>query len=158
MFKCISFFLLFAFLLSKLIFAQPFAPVVPIPENTKNDRELAFGIKMIKDVQVPDRSEVGVIAYPGAKIVQTNKGREGMLPSVRLVSSDDKNAVIEFYKKKLKDWKNEDVYGTYMFWKSKDKTSALMGSEPVIQIDDGKKYAKLVAGTKTTILIGYKKK
>ena len=63
----------------------------------------------------------------------------------------------EYYKKELNDWKSEDVYGVYMFWKGEDKMKAMMGGEPVVQIEDGNKFANLIPGTKTSILIGYKK-
>jgi len=148
--------LLFLFYTS-INFAQPFAPVAPIPDNLNNDPDLTLGIAFLKDVKVPDQSEIGITAYPGSQIIQTNKGQNEMLPSVRLVTEDESKNVIEFYKKELTDWKSEDVYGVYMFWKGEDKMKAMMGGEPVVQIEDGNKFANLVPRTKTSILIGYKK-
>ena len=158
MLKYTSIYLLLFLLLSSVTFAQPFAPVASVPDNPNNDPDLALGIAFLKDVKVPDKSEVGIPAYPDAQIIATNQGQEEMLPSVRLVSADDIGQVIEYYKKELKDWKNEEFYGTYMFWSGEDKMNAMMGSEPVVQIEDGNKFANLVPGTKTAILIGYKNK
>ena len=158
MLKYTSIYLFFFLLLSSLTFAQPFAPVASVPDNPNNDPDLALGIAFLKDVKVPDKSEIGAPAYPGAQIIQTNKGQEGLLPSVRLVSADDMKDVIDYYKRELKGWNNEDVYGNYMFWKGENKMKAMMGSEPVVQIEDGIKYANLIPGTKTSVLIGYKSK
>jgi len=148
--------LLFLFYTS-INFAQPFAPVAPIPDNPNNDPDLTLGIAFLKDVKVPDQSEIGMTAYPGSQIIQTSKGQDEMLPSVRLVTTDDSKNVIDFYKKELTGWKSEDIYGVYMFWKGEDKMKAMMGGEPVVQIEDGNEFANLVPGTKTSILIGYKK-
>jgi hypothetical protein len=158
MLKYTFIFLLLFLMLSSSVFAQPFAPVAPVPENASNDPDLALGIAFIKDVKVPDKSEVGIPAYPGAQIIQTNKGQEGTLPSVRLVSADDMKLVIDYYKKELKDWNSEDIYSIYMFWNGENKMKAMMGGEPVVQIEDGSKFANLVPGTKSTILVGYKNK
>ena len=59
--------LLSSVLFCTLLFAEePFAPVADLPENPKNDPELALAIAILNDVQVPDKDVVGVPAYPGA--------------------------------------------------------------------------------------------
>jgi hypothetical protein len=97
--------ILYSFLFSSLILCsilfaeEPFAPVIEIPENPKNDPDLTLAIAFLNDVQVPDKDAVGVPAYPEAKIFQTTKAQAGMLPTVRLLSADKISDVVEFYKK-----------------------------------------------------------
>jgi hypothetical protein len=155
MLKYISILLLLFLSLSSIISAQPYAPTAPIPDNPNNDPDIALGIMIMKAIQVPDKSDIDISAYPDAQIIQAAKGESGMLPTVRLVSSDEIKNVVEFYKNELNDWKYEDFYGVHMFWKGEDKMKAMMGQEPVVQVEDGEKYSNLVPGTKTAILIGY---
>jgi hypothetical protein len=137
------------------LFGQDFAPIALSPDNPNNDPDITLGINFIKNVKVPDKSEVGVSAYPGSQIIQTNPGYEETLPSVRLVASDNVEAVLEYYKKELNEWNYSEFYGVHMFWKGEDKMNAMMGEEPVVQIENAEKFNKIAPEAKTTILIGY---
>lgn len=137
------------------VYCQEFAPIAPIPENPDNDPDLSIGIAFLKSVEIPDKSVVGVSAYPNSQIIQTNRGGEDMLPSVRIVSTDDVTTVLNYYKSELSDWNYEDFYGVHMFWKGEDKMKAMMGGDPVVQIEDAEMFNKIAPSSKTTVLIGY---
>ena len=65
----------------------------------------------------------------------------GMLPTVRLLSTDEVSTVIKYYKKELSDWESKDLYGTFTFFKG-DETEAMMGQIPVIQIGSAEMFSK----------------
>lgn len=134
--------------------AQPFASKIDPPKNPDNDPEIAFAIQILSGVEVPDKSKVGVAPYPGAKIFQTTIAQSGMVPTVRLLSTDEVSTVLEFYKKELSDWKFKDLYGTNTFFKG-DEMKALMCQEPVIQIASAELFSKTMPSAKTAITIGY---
>jgi hypothetical protein len=112
----------------------------------------------MESINIPDKKVVSIPAYPGSQIIQTSEKTDDMLPSIRLVSDDSTKKVIEFYKNELTDWKYEDFYGVHMFWESEDKMKAMMGQEPVVQVESNEKFIHLVPSAKTTILIGYSPK
>jgi len=134
--------------------AQPFASKIDSPKNPNDDPEIAFAIQILSGVEVPDKSKVGVAPYPGAKIFQTTIAQSGMVPTVRLLSTDEVSTVLEFYKKELSDWKFKDLYGTNTFFKG-DEMKAMMCQEPVIQIISAELFSKTMPTAKTCITIGY---
>lgn len=92
-----------------LVAAGGFARWAPL---TKDGKQMvaAEGAKAPVN-HVPSAAAVGVPAYPGALIVQTNpahfdkQGKPGMYPTVTLVSNDSPSAVQKFYAARLnKTW------------------------------------------------------
>ena len=92
---------------------------------------------------VPTKDEVGIPAYPGAVIssvsapsTDTTKYKQEVLPFVILVSTDNPDNVVAFYKRNLtkeKGWSyNEDLK---TFVKGKD-ANALTGFVPTVAIRD----------------------
>jgi hypothetical protein len=144
----------FIFLSTVLYAGEPFAPVVDIPENPKNDADLALAIMIVKDVKVPDNDVVGVSAYPDAKIFQTTQMQGEMLPAVRLLSTDDIEKVLKHYKDELKDWKYKEFYGIHYLFNG-DEQKAMFGMAPVVQLEDAEKFTNIMATAKTVITIGY---
>jgi hypothetical protein len=151
-------FFILSFALSTFLFAtEPFAAKVNIPENPDNDPDLALAIMFLKNIKVPDKEAVGLPAYPEAQIFQTTPAQAGMLPTVRLLTDDKIEKVVEFYKKELDEWKYKDFYGVFMFFYG-DETEAMMGQIPVIQIEDAEKFTNILPSAKTAITIGYELK
>ena len=148
----LSFFALFLFSLS--ILAQPYASKIDTPKNPDNDPELAFGIQILSGVEIPEVKDVKVAPYPGAKIFQTTIAQSGMLPTVRLLSTDEVSKVTEYYKKELADWNYKDFYGIHTFFKG-DETKAMMMQGPVVQIESADKFNNLMPSAKSAITIGY---
>lgn len=136
------------------IIAQSFAPKIDTPKNPNNDPEIALAIQILQGVTVPDREEVGISPYPGAKIFQTTLAQSGMVATVRLFSTDDVNTVLEYYKKELVDWKFKDLYGANTFFKG-DEMKAMLAQEPFIQIVGSEMFTKTMPNAKTAITIGY---
>lgn len=137
------------------IIAQPFAAKMDTPKNPTNDPEITLAIQILKGVEVPDTKDVGVSAYPDARIFQTTIAQSGMLPTVRLLSTDEVSAVKDYYKNELSDWKFKDLYGIFTFFKG-DEMEAMMMQIPVIQIESAKLFRKTMPSAKTVITIGYK--
>ena len=137
-----------------LVAGEPFASKVSTPENPDNDPDLSLAIMIVENVKVPDNEEVGVAAYPEAKIFQTTVAQAGMLPSVRLLSADEISQVVEFYKKELEGWKYKDFYGVHMFYTG-DEQDAMFGKIPVIQIEDAEKFNHIMSTAQSAITIMY---
>ena len=149
--------LLILFINSILFAGGPFAPKADIPSNPNDDPDLALAIIYLENIEVPDQEEVGVPAYPDAKIFQTNRAQEDMLPSVRLLSLDNLTKVVDFYKTELRGWKYKDFYGVHMFYNGKEQ-DAMFGKEPVVQIESADKFKHIIADAKVAITIGFKPK
>ena len=92
---------------------------------------------------VPTKDEVGIPAYPGAVIssvsapsTDTTKYKQEVLPFVILVSTDNPNNVVAFYKRNLtknKGWNYNEEFRTFV----KGKTgTALTGFVPTVSIRD----------------------
>jgi hypothetical protein len=137
------------------IFAQPFAAKIDPPKNPTNDPEIALAIQILKGVEVPDTKDVGVSAYPAARIFQTTIAQSGMLPTVRLLSTDEVSVVKDYYKNELSDWELKDLYGVFTFFRG-DEMKAMMMQIPVIQIQNADFFKKTMPSAKTVITIGYK--
>ena len=134
---------------------EPFAPRADIPRNHKNDPEINLAIMFLKNVKIPTKQEVGVPAYPGSKIIQTDPGAADRLAMVRLLVIDPPEKVLAFYKKALTDWKYKDFYGTHSFFKGSEN-DAMMGKTPAIQIASADLFKKSMPAAKTTIGIWFK--
>ena len=137
------------------IIAQPFAAKMDTPKNPTNDPEITLAIQILESIEIPDAKNIGVSAYPDARIFQTTIAQSGMLPTVRLLSTDEVSAVKDYYKNELSDWKFKDLYGIFTFFKG-DEMEAMMMQIPVIQIESAKLFKKTMPSAKTVITIGYK--
>jgi hypothetical protein len=120
---------------------------------------------------VPTKEEVGIPPYPGAFIssvsapsTDTTKYTQEVLPFVILVSTDNPDNIVAFYKRNLtkeKGWTYSEEYRTFV----KGKTgSALTGFVPTVSIrdEDGENFdlvyvdEGLKTRLKTRIEITYK--
>lgn len=159
MFKTYTMKLIFCFfallLLPFSISAQPFATKIDTPKNPQNDPEITFAIQILESAEIPDAKSVGVSAYPDAKIFQTTIAQSGMLPTVRLLSTDEVSAVKDYYKNELSDWELQDLYDVFTFFRG-DKMKAMMMQIPVVQIQNADFFKKTMPSAKTVITIGYK--
>jgi len=118
-----------AFSQSLIFSEEPFAPKVDPPKNMTN-RD--FWVKMSETWKIPGQSEVGIPAYPGAKIVSFQAASQmsangedyQTLPTMILVAPDEKTAVTAFYKEQLKDWQYKNSFGMFdVFWTGGDFNS-----------------------------------
>lgn len=130
-------------ILSSAIKVQPFAPKIDTPKNPGDDIEIVLVIHILKSVIVPDVQEVGISPYPGARIFQITIAQAGMLPAVRLLSKDEQNAVIEYYKKDQSNWTAKDLYSAFSFVRG-DEMKAMVGQLPFIQIWRADMFSKTI--------------
>lgn len=114
------------------IAGEPYAPKVDVPKNVGPESQMSAMI--INAAQVPDKSAVEIPPYPGARVFQTRQAGEmtandkkiKTLPYIKLLSTDPQDKIVAWYKKQLKGYTAEDVFGTgWMLWKQKGKFNAL---------------------------------
>ncbi|HEB92355.1 MAG TPA: hypothetical protein ENI94_02595 [Gammaproteobacteria bacterium] len=99
-----------------LLMAGPFAPKAAIPAGME-ESHLA---ESIRQAAIPDSAQVGIPAYPGAVTIRSYAVAERAenymgLPIVELISADDYDAVVAFYKKNLPDWGEAELMSAYYF-------------------------------------------
>jgi len=109
---------LFLFLgsLSMNVTAEPFAPRPQIPADITDN----YQAKSARDSVIPEAARVGIPAYPGAVVIRTFAVKERPpkyegLPIIELMTTDDYETVIAFYKRQLSTWKNAELMSAYYF-------------------------------------------
>jgi len=96
--------------------AEPLAQRAPIPSGME---ETYLG-ESIRQAAIPDDARVGIPAYPGAVVIRSYAVAERPaaytgLPVVELISADDYEAVVAFYKKNLPGWGEAELMSAYYF-------------------------------------------
>ena len=146
--------------------AEPYAEKVKITSGTT-----PMGQMVIKDSKVPDRSTVSMPPYPGAVIFQTrdsgsaeiNGKAVNTLPYIKLLTSDDMDKVVAWYKDNLSTYyyQKQGFAGmfTHIFWKEEGDYNmfdiyARMVNENV-GISDGEIHKDDYSKAKTMIEITY---
>ena len=138
--------LFFLILFSTQIWAEPFAPVVDVPDDLlKPTNPAAIDAMMTKNSKVPSKEDVGIPPYPKAKIAYTQQpsaaninGKE-IQPNhmIFMGTVDPSEEVLSFYRKALSDWEYQEKWGTHIFHEGKGKFE-LMGESsmttPHIQV------------------------
>ena len=97
---------------------QAFAPRPQIPADIAD----SYQGKTTRDSVIPEQERVGIPAYPGAVVIRTYAIDERPpkyqgLPIVELITTDDYEAVVEYYKKALPSWRNAELMSAYYFAK-----------------------------------------
>lgn len=96
--------------------AEPFAPRPQISEEIAD----SYLAKIARESVIPDQARVGIPAYPGAVVIRTfavaerPTNYEG-LPVIEMISSDNYESVIGFYKKQLATWQGAELLSAYYF-------------------------------------------
>lgn len=108
------------------LWAEPFAPKVDVPAAMLDSRHEAYTKAVgARDAEIPSRAEVGLPAFPGAKIMFTQRptaweinGKQlKTLHRIYMGSKQPKNEIVSFYKAKLPGWGHVDKGGVHYFWK-----------------------------------------
>ncbi len=152
----------------------PYAPKVDVPKNVGPNDPQMMSVMTINAAKVPDKSAVEIPPYPGARVFQTNDASEMMvndktyktLPYIKLLSTDPPDKIVAWYKKQLKGYTYEDVFGTsWVFWKGKGKFNGLdirqrmtIQNVGISEAIAAMGYDKDMKGTKSVIEITYKSK
>jgi len=144
--------------------AEPFAPRPQIPADIVD----SYQVQSARDSIIPEASRVGIPAYPGAVIIRTFAVKERPpkyegLPIIELISTDDYEAVIAFYKKKLPSWRDAELmsayyfaqYGNLNFFKPEEPHVGIHKMENYYRDGDKKILRQLLPGAQTLIKIFY---
>jgi hypothetical protein len=149
-----------------LLAAEPYAPRATIPADVAE----SYLAKTAQDSIIPGQSRVGIPSYPGAVIIRTfaieksPPEYEG-LPIVELISADDYQTVIEFYKKQIPDWRNAELLSAYYFakdgnlnfFKPEEPHVGIHKIEDYYRQGDKEVLRKLLPGAKTLIKVFFSK-
>ena len=139
-----------------MLFLVSIAAAAPFAEKADGPANLdSASAAMLSAVKVPDKSEVSIPAYPGAKIFQASPGQSNMLPMIRLLSTDDEAEVVKFYEQKLKGWKSEGFLGSYTWWEKGTKKDVFSGKTQFVEVGPAKLYNDMMPSAKTYIGIWY---
>ncbi len=151
---------------SSAALAEPFAPRAQIPAEI-TDNYLA---KSVRDSAMPDQARVGIPAYPGAVMIRSfavaerPPSYEG-LPVIEMISNDDYDAVIAFYKKQLASWEGAELmsahyfaqHGNINFIKPEEPHVGVHKLEKYFRVGDKAVLRQMLPGAQTFIKIFYAK-
>lgn len=137
--RCLAPLLALAGLLScgGTVMAEPFAPKVDIPaEVLQPTHEAYFEAVTAKNSPVPDAGQVGVPAYPGAKMLFSQRGGPmsvngkpmRRLSVVTLGSPDEPAKVVSFYRQRLSGWSHGVFLDTDFLWQGQGEFKPLTES------------------------------
>ena len=159
---------LFLFLMgvSINVAAEPFASRPQIPADVAE----SYQVQSARDSVIPDAATVGIPSYPGAVIIRTFAVNERPpkyegLPIIELISTDDYETVIAFYKKQLTTWKDAELLSAYYFaqhgninfFKPEEPHVGIHKMENYYRSGDKELLRKLLPGAQTLIKVFYGK-
>ena len=163
---------IFAFFgLNLVAFAgDAYAPKLEAPSNIKEGTPEYLGVMILKSSVVPPKTAVNIPPYPGAKIIQTTQGMEMEIngekqkcyPYIKMLSKDDGEKIVSFYKEKLKGYKYLDKFGGMIkvFWQGGDDFNPMDMDQRcktvALQVSDGSIFKELMPDVKSVIEITYK--
>ena len=148
---------------------EPFAPKLKVPTNIKEDSPEYFGVMMLKAAVVPLKSAVGVPPYSGALIINASEGMEmeingvkqKCLPNIQMLSKDDGDKIISFYKNSLSGYKYMDKFDGMIraFWKGRDDFNPMDINQTcntaAVSVSDASLFKDLMPDAKSVIQITY---
>ncbi|MDT8383841.1 MAG: hypothetical protein RRB22_05455 [Gammaproteobacteria bacterium] len=144
--------------------AEPFASRPQIPAEVGD----SYQAQSARDAVIPEQAQVGVPAYPGAVIIRTFAVKERPpkyegLSILELISTDDYETVIAFYKDQLPTWKNAELLSAYYFaqhgnlnfFKPEEPHVGIHKMENYYRAGDKELLRKLLPGAQTLIKVFY---
>jgi hypothetical protein len=149
-----------------ILAAEPYAPRPAIPADVAE----SYLAKAARDSIIPGRTRVGIPVYPGAVVIRTyavdkRPAKYEGLPIVELISADDYQTVIDFYKKQIPDWRNAELLSAYYFaqhgnlnfFKPEEPHVGIHKMESYYRDGDKEVLRKLLPGAKTLIKVFFEK-
>jgi hypothetical protein len=146
-----------------------YAAKLPIPEEVPDGPGAELGVSMLESAKVPSKSEVGVPAYPGARVMSTmgatamtvNDERVETLPAMAMLSTDETARVVEFYRGELSGWRHKEFMGSHWFWDGPADHDPMDFTAPypsvaIMGIDGDDDLALMWPGIRTRIDIKYR--
>ena len=150
---------------SAAVQAAPYAPVITHPKPKPGSPQAAMAAFAVP-FTVPTADDVGIPAYPGAKIEKIEgRAMEGWhkysgLPDLILLSTDSPKKVQAFYAKHLKNWSVGAMHPGYWFNHGKVR----VGDEqvaPHVEVSSVKnmltksRFQRDMPGVQTVIIVHY---
>lgn len=145
---------------------EPFAKRAQVPAEIAD----AYLATSARDAVIPDRQRVGIPSYPGAVVIRTYAVDvrppvyEG-LPIVEMISVDDYQTVVDFYKQQLPQWGQAEMLSAYYFaehgnvnfFKPEEPHVGVHNLENYFREDDKQVLRKILPGAKTLIKVFFAK-
>ena len=157
---------LFVLSATTVLAVEPFAPRPEIPADIGD----SYQVKTARDSIIPSRERVGIPAYPGAVVIRTyaidqRPPKYDGLPIVELISADDYQKVVDYYKKELPKWRNAELlsayyfaqYGNINFFKPEEPHVGIHKMENYYREGDKQLLRKLLPGAQTLIKVFFAK-
>ena len=145
-----------------ILAAEPYAVRADIPADIKE----SYLVKAARDSVIPTQARVGIPAYPGAVVIRTyaidvRPPKYEGLPIVELISTDDYQTVIDFYKKQIPGWRDAELlsayyfaqYGNLNFFTPEEPHVGIHKMENYYRGGDKKVLRQLLPGAKTLIKV-----
>lgn len=145
-------------------YAEPFAPLVDLPDDISSSNISFLEAQTVEKSVIPSKEEVGVPAYPDARILFTQTGNKATVDGIEtslphrvfLGTTAPLNTVVEFYTDRLDGWisKKEDTSVVFL----KENATTTPAEDPTLQkilisLDDPTR--NLMPKAQTTIDIHY---
>lgn len=143
----------------------PYAPLIEHPKPKPGTPAAAMAALSVP-LAVPTAEQVGIPAYPGAKIEKIegrrmeNWGQYSGLPDLILLTTDPVEQVHSFYAKHLSSWHTEKMHRGYIIEHAtvalgKDKVQPRVEIHFVADMLGKADYEKDMPGAKTLIIVRY---
>lgn len=113
--------------------AGGYAPKLVMPKKRPEHVEVPLAEMFLASAQVPAAADVNIPQYPGARILSTmpaaqfesSSGDGKTLSGMIVLSSDEVDTVLAFYKDSLAGWQYKDFYGVHTFWDGPEGSNPL---------------------------------
>ncbi len=146
--------------------SEPYASRPAIPADIKE----SYLVKAARESVIPSQTRVGIPVYPGAVVIRTfavekRPPKYEGLPIIELISTDDYQTVIDFYKKQIPDWRNAELLSAYYFaqhgnlnfFKPEEPHVGIHNMGNYYREGDKKVLRELLPGAKTLIKVFFNK-
>jgi hypothetical protein len=158
--------LLAAMIATPAAMAEAFAPRAAVPADLAD----TYQGKTARDSVIPEQARVAIPAYPGAVVIRTfaidtRPPKYEGLPIIELISADDYQQVVDFYKKQLPSWRGAELlsayyfaqFGNINFFKPEEPHVGIHVLENYYRAGEKERLRKMLPGAKTLIKVFYAK-
>lgn len=161
-----------AFLTGCLLAATPALAGTPFAQRAQIPAEIAdtYQGKTARDSVIPEQERVGIPSYPGAVVIRTYAVEERPpkytgLPIVEMISSDDYETVVAYYKEHLEGWRDAELlsayyfaqYGNINFFKPEEPHVGIHKLENYYRAGEKELLRKMLPGAQTLIKVFFAK-
>jgi hypothetical protein len=145
---------------------EPFAKRAQVPAEIGD----AYLATSARDAVIPGQQRVGIPSYPGAVVIRTYAvdvrppAYDG-LPVVEMVTADDYQTVVDYYKKQLPQWGQAEMLSAYYFaehgninfFKPEEPHVGVHKLENYFREDDKQVLRTILPGAQTLIKVFFAK-